>query len=371
MKREVIVVVPHLRTLGGGEFVTLMMLKCLKDWGLHVKLAALEIPSWHTLREFFGFASEVACVRLHYKKWLPRHVRDLVVRSQLKSHYKDALIINAIANEIPVPAHISYIHALHFARPLLINPDRLRVFGGYVKIVPRPLYLALSLRSSKDILAVSKFTAELLRRLTGLKANVMYPPVKMLPYKPTNKQGVVTISRFSREKRLNEVLLIAQKVPNAKFIIIGSVSDQFYYKELLKAIKEFSLNNVYLLANPPRHVYEEVVGVSSILLHTTRFDSFPISVVEAMSTGTIPVVHKSGGPWKDILSERQGIYGYAYESIDEAANYINELISNSGLRHELSEKAYKRARLFSESVFKEKFWEIVDKHLKKDGSKET
>jgi alpha-1,2-mannosyltransferase len=39
-------------------------------------------------------------------------------------------------------------------------------------------------------------------------------------------------------------------------------------------------------------------------------EHFGISVVEAMVSGLVPVVHSSGGPWLDILEQGKGGFGY-------------------------------------------------------------
>jgi glycosyltransferase involved in cell wall biosynthesis len=113
---------------------------------------------------------------------------------------------------------------------------------------------------------------------------------------------VITISRFSREKNLDRVLFIVKHLKNFKFNIVGSVSDAYYYNELRRKVKESSLSNVNLVSNPSRSLYESLVSTSSILLHTTLYEPFSISVVEAMSAGVVPV-HRSGGPWEDILDK--------------------------------------------------------------------
>jgi hypothetical protein len=60
-----------------------------------------------------------------------------------------------------------------------------------------------------------------------------------------------------------------------------------------------------------------------------------------MSAGLVPVIHRSGGPWEDILDKTQGIYGYSYAYIDEAIDIIEKLLhSNTAL--EVSKRARDR-----------------------------
>ncbi len=84
-----------------------------------------------------------------------------------------------------------------------------------------------------------------------------------------------------------------------------------------------------------------------------------------MATGCIPIVHKSGGPWIDILDKKQGLYGYAYRKIDEASVLISEILNNEDLKTKLSTNAKKRANDFNSSIFEKKILKIVDVLLEK------
>jgi glycosyltransferase involved in cell wall biosynthesis len=351
--KRVIVFAPSLKTLGGGEYFVLKTVKSLKDLGFNVELVTIEKTSCALLEEYFGEALIVSPKQVILPPRLAhaKYLRDLLAYMKLEAKWRGSILFNAMANEIAFPSHISYIHALHFARPILENaPLKGRNLIG-VKF--RSKYLAISLGLNKRVFAVSKFIAGLLQKITGVKANVLYPPCKMLTYNPEAKRQnyVITISRFSREKNLDMVLYIAKHLNNFKFNIVGNVSDAQYYNELLRKVKDFSLSNVNLIPNPPRSLYESLVSTSSILLHTTFHEPFSISVVEAMSAGLVPVVHRSGGPWEDILDKTQGICGYSYAHIDEAIDIIEKLLHrNTAL--EISKRARDRAFTFSEERFR-------------------
>jgi hypothetical protein len=51
-----------------------------------------------------------------------------------------------------------------------------------------------------------------------------------------------------------------------------------------------------------------------------------------MMTPILPIVHKSGGPWIDILDEQQGSYGFSYSTPVEAAKYIDMLVTDEEMR---------------------------------------
>lgn len=64
-----------------------------------------------------------------------------------------------------------------------------------------------------------------------------------------------------------------------------------------------------------------------------------MAIVEVMAAGCIPVVPRSGGPWIDILERRQGVRGFAFTSVTEAAEYIDLILSDRELRMELARRA--------------------------------
>lgn len=75
----------------------------------------------------------------------------------------------------------------------------------------------------------------------------------------------------------------------------------------------------------------------------------------------VPVVPRDRGPWFDILEEKEGVYGFSYGSIPEAAEKIRMLLENDELRTEVSARARRRALDYDSSVFESKILSVVKK----------
>jgi glycosyltransferase involved in cell wall biosynthesis len=120
-------------------------------------------------------------------------------------------------------------------------------------------------------------------------------------------------------------------------------------------------DRVTTLQNVPIKQFLETLSKAKVYLHIMPQDHFGISVVEAMASGCVPVVHKSGGPWIDILDEQQGTYGYSYSTPVEAAKYIDMLVTDENLRGKISVRASKRARKYDKAVFMNRIVEVVEK----------
>ncbi|MEM1606404.1 MAG: glycosyltransferase, partial [Fervidicoccaceae archaeon] len=139
--------------------------------------------------------------------------------------------------------------------------------------------------------------------------------------------------RFSQEKRYHWVVAevapkLFKEVPEAKLVIFGGAATPTLqaYKERVKALAQKaglkvaeSLEaeaQVYLIANAPRRLINQVMDGARAFFHATINEHWGIAVAEAMARGLPPVVHKSGGTWTDLAEE--GRYGLGYETAEEA-----------------------------------------------------
>ena len=104
---------------------------------------------------------------------------------------------------------------------------------------------------------------------------------------------------------------------------------------------------------------------AKVYLHTMPYEHFGISIVEAMAAGLVPVVPRSGGPYVDVLNGSQGVYGYSYSNVREAADCIHRLLGDERLRTGCSEKSIDRSHVFDSSVFKAKFTSYVNHVLER------
>ena len=103
-------------------------------------------------------------------------------------------------------------------------------------------------------------------------------------------------------------------------------------------------------------------GKAKVYLHAMRYEHFGISIVEAMAAGLVPVVHRSGGPWEDILKAQQGRYGFSYLTIEEAAQTIEDLIENEHARKEIVSRNMGYTYMFSSEYYKKKILSIIENY---------
>lgn len=369
---------PH---LSGGVHVMLSIIEALNEMGYDIVIMAKEKPRWNTISKFFtASTSTISWQPLAFKGCMPLQPQLPAALTKIMALWRKSLLINVEGDALPLPAHITYVHfpmfALHTKELIhIVEQYKLgsRLSSKFSSILRTKLLYSPILKLTRLILANSKFTANVLRNvISDVKVEVLYPPLRS-PFNTYAKQllngslgvekrgnYVVTISAFWPGKRLEDVLFLAKKIKYAKFLIVGRLGKfTAYYRKLKMMVKALNLENVVFLPNLPREQLCELLLKSKIYLHPMRFEHFGISIIEAMAAGLVPVVHRSGGPWEDILDRKQGLYGYAYEDIEEAINYIGDLLNNESLRLKVAERTVRRALMFDEEIFRRRFKTIV------------
>jgi glycosyltransferase involved in cell wall biosynthesis len=96
-----------------------------------------------------------------------------------------------------------------------------------------------------------------------------------------------------------------------------------------------------------------------VFINSSRHEHFGINVVEAMASGTPVIVHRSGGPYFDIID--RGTYGLSYSTIEELQRNIEMLIKDVNMWNKYSHLSIIRARYYDFDLFKQKLANILDR----------
>jgi glycosyltransferase involved in cell wall biosynthesis len=272
-------------------------------------------------------------------------------------------IINSIADltyvHFPLRAAVSYSQIPAFSNRSMwqtVSPIYDAVTGTMDKICPG------------NLLTNSKFMQKIIQDVLRRKSIVVYPPVGVETfsrcYRP-RKNGclVAVVASYTPKRHLDQVPVIAKNSRFAKFVVMGKADEYSLptLKRLKYLVKDLHVENkIRFLTNVPFSELAHMLSDAKLYLHVMHNDHFGISVVEAMASGCVPIVHRSGGPWLDILDSQQGAYGYSYSNAEEAASIIDTLITDEDLRSKIASRASYRAKRFDRSVFMNKMVEVVE-----------
>lgn len=372
-----------LNLAGGAERLCLSAMEALKARGHRVSLVTVERTDWPSIQDKFGslvrpdeevyFSAQLLSQKL---KSIPlASGYFLIFAMQLASTRlgrKYDLTLNTFGDAIDSFADVSYVHfplraALEFSQvPAFTHASLWRFLGPIYNVA---MSVCEEMSPSRLLLTNSVFMKDVIRKSLHRVPVVVYPPVDVESFsrgKGADKDDglVVVVASYAPKRHLEQIPLIAKYAECARFVVIGKTNE---YSELtLRGLEDRIAtlgvgDRVTLLKNLPFGELLEILSRAKVYLHVMPFDHFGISVVEAMASGCVPVVPRSGGPWMDILGGEQGVFGFSYESAAEAGVQIERLINDEALRRRIAEKASLRAREFDKSVFMRRLADVVEK----------
>ena len=381
-KRKAAVLYPSLNYLGGAARVCLSFVKVLSRAGFEVTLFTVDRTDWSLVRRVFGEFGDLRFKERFIISRFPGSFNAMLRNIFLALFYLLEVlavrfllsfdIVLVVGGElIDCIGDIVYVNAIPFRLTHLFPHVRLgsAAWRCYSRLYNIFLRLLGKADSRGLLITNSYFLREIVLSWLGRDSIVIHPPVDTNRFMVSEEDGqrinmVITVSRIHPGKSLNVILEIAKRIDGAIFLIIGLSSGRL--KETLNdlnvTIKKMNLNNkVSILVNESPSKLLESLSRAKVLLHTQPSEAFGMAVVEAMAAGCVPVVPNNGGPWIDILDQKQGVYGFSYRSVDEAADIIRALLNNENLRQKVANRARARALTFDKSIFEEKILRLVRK----------
>lgn len=400
-----VVVAHHLWSrVGGGELVCAYVVKTLLEAGHSVAIASCFGFDKEKYREWFGIELENVKVYSFLPKMLPlfgiyqRLGMFVPLRRAIRKEDPDVVFVD---NELYKPVLklkkqrgfklIEYIHFPFHALKMREAPEEFReAFERYLSDARMyhakyerglwryyfGLWLKLYSLVARDnpfecadvVLANSRYIARLVKMLWGDEPRVLHPPVRVRDFAERCRKdfgerddAVVMIGRISPEKRIEiviEALALSETKPVLR-IVGGLIPTTVPYKEKLEKLAKERGVEIEFYTNVPRSELVRIATSSKVFVHATVGEHFGIAVVEAMAAGCPVIVHRSGGPYEDIVD--RGRYGLHFETPEELAKHIDRLMSSEKLWRFYHEKSLMRAKQFSEEEFARKLLEVVER----------
>jgi glycosyltransferase involved in cell wall biosynthesis len=377
---KIIIASPSLNLLGGAQRACLHAINALRGTNCKLVLATIDKTNWALVETIFGETSKPD-EELYLFSRMPEMPTLALMQALVALSYalhlfiittrnKTSLVINMGGELVGNLGNIVYINAVPL-RLMHLFPDTQPRPGFQWKIYSRlySMFLILLGGDAGTIVANSKFTQSVIEKCLGKRALVINPPVASNRIASganwrNRKNIVVTISRFRSAKGLEIIPKIASSLKDCEFVLIGIVDrgSERCLKELSEEVERLRVQDrVHIFKNKPYSFTLAALSTAKVFLHTQSTEAFGMSIVESMAAGCVPIVPRTGGPWFDVLDQKQGKYGYSYESVQGAADIIRLLVENEDLRKGVSARARERAMVFDSSVFERKILGVVEK----------
>ena len=175
------------------------------------------------------------------------------------------------------------------------------------------------------------------------------------------KKQIIFVGRLDRtQKRIERILSVWNRLyttfPDWSLILVGDGPDMPRLKQITKD-KRIKYIEFAGFKNPKPY-YED----ASILLLTSDFEGFGLTITESMCFGVIPIVYGSYAAAYDIISDNHsGIISKPNNGFDEDdfTNKLKSVLESTTLRKELSRNAIIESKNYSISNIYEKWLEIL------------
>ncbi len=285
---------PYLDTLGGGERYVLTFAKVLAEEGYEVDIEWKNKKVSRDLEQRFG---EKLNKNINFVPDIKRG---------------DGYDLCFWVSDGSIPTLRARKNILHFQVP----------FKG---VSGNTLINKMKLFKVDHIICNSKFTKKFTDDEYGVESEVIYPPVDTNRFKSKRKENIILfVGRFSEllQSKGQDILIKEFKKffnkgnSDWKLILAGGV--EVGVSGTIEKLKKMSVGYpVEILLSPSFSELKDLYGISKIYWSATGFgvdeekepqkvEHFGITLVEAMSSGCVPIVFNAGGYKEIVDNEKNG-----------------------------------------------------------------
>jgi glycosyltransferase involved in cell wall biosynthesis len=221
------------------------------------------------------------------------------------------------------------------------------------------------------VVCISRFTKSAMVRDYGMQQSmvpVVYPPVDIERFTEKLTQDeqprcdIVTVGRFSANKRQLEQIKIAANLPEYQFHLVGFADNYGYFEQCIDYAKSHNVSNVHFHPSASFQAMKSLLQHSKYFLHTKIKEHFGITIVQAIAAGCIPIVHNSGGQ-REIVPQS----ALHYEKLTQVPAIIQRLETATRRENlEVIEHLQQHVEAnFSAAVFRQHMGNILENYLDK------
>lgn len=258
--------------------------------------------------------------------------------------------------------------------PFLFAHKNILMFQHPVNWVKLSALSRIKLRKIARIICNSSFTKQYIDPIFETNALVINPPVHSVKIEGRKKEKMIlSVGRFTRSMnaKKQDTLIEAFKQfcifkKGWRLVLIGGMleEDNIFVSHLRKLAEGYPIE---IKTNTPHTELMEAYNAATFYWHATGYNEdverhpektehFGISIVEAMSAGSIPIVFDAGGQ-TEIITDGQD--GFVWDTPEELVNKTLSVLDDKNLPGYLSKHAEKRAKDFDETVFYRKLDQLL------------
>ena len=360
--KQAVVIHPRLTIYGGAEIIALHIIKTLQELDFEVSIVTDHYNPAEVERNYRMGKVLENCKPILVPAFKPILSRFLAVQ-HLRYGEKVMRVLQGLHPDIAFSTQ-SVIYYIPGVKTFQIVYDMADLFevvpdGGPLSSVwKKPYYRMLRRRFSLESMSNRYFVPlshALEQRLENLglpHSPVVFPPCDMIFKARPKKKQVCLVTRIAPQKNVHEFMLIAQRAPELRFILVGAEADKDpgYVRRIL-SIKPQNVEYVEVRIRDRPELLEE----SKVYLYTSREPGIGIALGQAMGAGCIPVTPANGGGAEMIA---QSEVGYIYRSVGEGVQVVTKALESVQPQDSPTYIA-ERAQMFSSKSFNGKIAKLA------------
>ena len=343
---------------GGGEDVTLRLSEGFLQQGYEVYIGYLWDKGWEKIE----LNNRIKCIKLSDEECVNGEGIKKSSYREISNKLEDVIEnehISCIINQWLPPKMVfkankgrvkivTCRHAAIYINSFKWNAMR-KLCGGLFDILLRYYYRDNLIYSDKWILLSKVFQEQVSKIYNGkydekigyINNPCKYDAVKKIDIEKKEKQ-ILFVGRLYDAKRVDMLIDIWQKVLECniaqgwKFIIVGDGVDR---NKLENYVCDKSITNVKFEGYcDPREYYEK----SSIYVTASETEGYPMSIIEAMAFGCVPVVMNTYESLAEIINDQIG-FAINDDSVKDFVEAIIILMSDNVKRQHMAEQCINKA----------------------------
>lgn len=347
--------------IGGIERVTYLLSKYLSQHGLSIFNLRFNNSEYD---DTFPFINSSQLKNLHDRNSLRQYLinnRINVIINQ--SHFFYTPIIESARKNLNVRLYTVF-HNRPMFEALKLN-EAIKYSSSKLKyIIPfiYPIYKLYSVRklkkehklsyllSDKTILLSSRFIDIYKKDLNidGKKLTYINNPISFdnvaIDYTKKEKIVLIVARLYEAQKKISIALDIWKEIESQnsdwKLIIVGDGEDRKYYEVYCR---KNNIQNVKFTGRTnPLPYYMK----ASIFMMTSKNEGWPLTLLEAMQTGVVPIVMDSFAALHDIIQEGSNGYIVKYNDKEDFKSRLVYLINHADIRQQMGHKGQANCNKF-------------------------